>query len=242
MEIKFKHEEIKEYIVGRVTRKEILPGDLIESENDLAKKFNVSRMTSRKVIDELVVLGILERFRGKGTFVSNRPHFKDLQSFLCFTEEAERRGLSVTNTVVEYKKENASVAAAHRLGVTTNRQVWIIKRVRNVDNMPFAFESSIYLASVFTDCNEEILKGSIYHHLERDLGCVITYANQEIEAVVANEELANLLQVEVGLPLLKITMVSYLKNGTAFEFTSTYYRSDRFSVTQSSYRTSIQRI
>lgn len=242
MELKFKHEQIKEYLVGKITRKEIVPGDLIESENDLAKKFNVSRMTSRKVIDELVVLGALERFRGKGTFVSNRPHFKDLQSFLCFTEEAQRRGLTVTNKIIDFKKENASVVAAHRLGVTTHRQVWTICRVRIVDDQPFAYESSAYLASVFTDCNEEILKGSIYRHLEKDLGCVITFANQEIEAVVATEELATLLAVEVGMPLLKITQLSYLKNGMAFEFSTTYYRSDRFSITQSAYRTSISGI
>ncbi len=234
-----KHEEIKEYIVGRINRKEILPDEPIESENELAKRFEVSRMTARKVIDELVVLGLLHRYHGKGSFVSQRPHFKDLQSYLCFTEEATRRGLTVTNTIIDFKKEKASAMVAMKLGVNVNKQVWKIQRVRNVDNEPYAFEDSYYLASVFGDCNLDILNGSIYQHLEKKVGLVITYSNQEIEAVEASREIAKLLHVNEGKPLLKITNISYLKNGVAFEFTSTYYRPDRFSITQAAYRTSI---
>lgn len=232
-----KHEEIKMHIISKIKRGEYSEDDLIESENDLAAKFSVSRMTARKVVDELVVLGVLVRYRGKGTFVSKRPQFKDLQSFLCFTEEANRKGLTVTSTVVECRKETANPSVVHRLGCGTSKQVWIVHRVRNINDEPYAYEDSVYLASVFPDCNEEILKGSIYHHLEKDLGCVITFVSQQIIAIVADAKLAGLLNVEVGFPILKISMTSYLKNGTAFELSSTYYRSDRFSVTQSAYRT-----
>jgi GntR family transcriptional regulator len=239
MENRNKHQEIKEYIIGRINRKEIVPSDPIESENELASKFNVSRMTARKVVDELVVLGVLTRYHGKGTFVSERPKFKDLQSFLCFTEEAMRRGLSVTNRIIDYRRDNANANVAFRLNISTSKQVWYIRRVRNVDGEPYAYEDSAYLASYFGECSDEILRGSVYYHLERKVGLVITYANQTIEAVVADEKLSDLLEVPVGFPLLKITMVSYLKNGAAFEFTTTYYRSDRFSITQSAYRTTM---
>ncbi len=238
MEIKHKHQEIKEYIVDRIKRKEISPFAAIESENELARKFNVSRMTARKVIDELVVLGVLHREHGRGTFVSDRPRFKDLQSFLCFTEEAESRGLKVYNHIVDYHKDAPSPTIMQRLGISKNKPVWYIRRVRCVDGESYAYEDASYIASLFGDCNETILEGSIYHHLEKNIGLTISFANQEIEAVVADEHLAELLQVSVGLPLLKITMVSYLKNGAPFEFTKTYYRSDRFKITQSAFRTS----
>jgi GntR family transcriptional regulator len=237
MNKKSKHEEIKMHIISKINRGEYAEDDLIESENDLAAKFSVSRMTARKVVDELVVLGVLVRYRGKGTFVSKRPQFKDLQSFLCFTEEAHRKGLTVTNTVVECRKEIANPVVVHHLGCDASKLVWIVRRIRNINNEPYAYEDSVYLATVFPDCNEEILKGSIYHHLEKDLGCVITFVTQQIIAVVADAKLAGFLNVEVGFPILKIAMTSYLKNGTAFELSSTYYRSDRFSVTQSAYRT-----
>jgi GntR family transcriptional regulator len=237
MEIVHKHEIIKEYLVERIKNKELLPFDMIESENELAKKFSVSRMTSRKVIDELVVMGFLFREHGRGTFVSDLPRFKDLQSFLCFTEEASLKGLTVDNRIVEFYQDQPSALICKKLGINKNKQVWYIRRVRCVDNQTYAYEDSAYIASVFGDCNDEILSGSVYHHLEKNVGLSISFANQEIEAVVADKRIAQLLEVNEGLPLLKISMVSYLKNGVPFEYTTTYYRSDRFKVSQSAFRT-----
>jgi GntR family transcriptional regulator len=237
MAIKHKHQIIKEYLIDRIQNKEILPLDAIESENELAKKFNVSRMTARKVIDELVVLGFLYRKHGKGTFVSDLPRFKDLQSFLCFTEEAALKGLTVKNRIVDFHLGSPTPMIQNRLGISKNKNVWYIRRVRSVDNATYAYEDSAYIADFFGDCNEDILQGSVYHHLEQEVGLEISFANQEIESVVADQRLASLLEVQEGLPLLKISMVSYLKNGVPFEFTTTYYRSDRFKVTQSAFRT-----
>ena len=237
MAVKHKHQIIKEYLIDRIQNKEILPLDAIESENELAKKFEVSRMTARKVLDELVVLGFLYRKHGKGTFVSDLPRFKDLQSFLCFTEEAALKGLTVENRIVDFHLGAPTPMIQNRLGISKNKNVWYIRRVRCVDNATYAYEDSAYIADFFGDCNEDILQGSVYHHLEQEVGLEISFANQEIESVVADQGLANLLEVQKGLPLLKISMVSYLKNGVPFEFTTTYYRSDRFKVTQSAFRT-----
>jgi GntR family transcriptional regulator len=237
MEILHKHEIIKEYLIERIKNKELLPFDMIESENELAKKFNVSRMTSRKVIDELVVMGFLFREHGRGTFVSDLPRFKDLQSFLCFTEEASLKGLTVENRIVEFYQDQPTPLICNKLGINKNKQVWYIRRVRCVDNQTYAYEDSAYIASVFGDCDENVLKGSVYYHLENNVGLSIAFANQEIEAVVADKKIAHLLEIPEGLPLLKISMVSYLKNGLPFEYTTTYYRSDRFKVSQSAFRT-----
>jgi GntR family transcriptional regulator len=237
MEIIHKHQLIKEYLIDRIKNKELMPFDMIESENELAEKFKVSRMTSRKVIDELVVLGFLYREHGKGTFVSDLPRFKDLQSFLCFTEEAALKGLAVENRIVEFYLDLPTPAVRNKLGISMNTKVWYIRRVRCVDNQTYAYEDAAFLLSVFKDCNEQILKGSIYHHLENTLGINISFANQEIEAVVADKKMAELLEISEGVPLLKISMVSYLKNGLPFEYTTTYYRSDRFKVSQSAFRT-----
>ncbi len=237
MATKHKHQIIKEYLIERIQNKEIIPLDAIESENELAKKFDVSRMTARKVIDELVVLGFLYRKHGKGTFVSDLPRFKDLQSFLCFTEEATLKGLKVENRIVDFYLDNPTPMIQNRLGITKSKNVWYIRRVRCVDNDTYAYEDSAYVAAFFGDCNEDILLGSVYHHLENNVGLDISFANQEIESVVADRRIATLLEVSEGLPLLKISMVSYLKNGAPFEFTTTFYRSDRFKVTQSAFRT-----
>lgn len=234
--IKIKHEEIKEYLLNKINNKEILPFEAIESENELSKRFSVSRMTTRKVLDELVVMGILHREHGRGTFVSDRPKFKDLQSFSCFTEEANSKGLKVTTKVVHFHNDFATPLVASKLGITTSKKIWYTQRIRIIENKPYAYQDSAFLASIFGDCTKEILEGSIYYHLEHNQGVIFSFADQVIEACVADEKLAELLEVKIGDPLLKITLVSHLKDGKAFEYGSTYYRSDRFKMTQSSYR------
>ncbi len=46
-------------------------GDRIPSENELAEKFNVSRITTKRALDMLAQRNIIERYRGKGSYVSD---------------------------------------------------------------------------------------------------------------------------------------------------------------------------
>lgn len=64
-------------------------GDLIPSENELKEKYNVSRMTVRQALNNLVNEGLLFRHQGKGTFVSNAKIEKSIQGIRSFTEEMD---------------------------------------------------------------------------------------------------------------------------------------------------------
>jgi len=46
-------------------------GDKIPSENELVKKYNVSRITTRRALDMLAQRNIIERYRGRGSYVAN---------------------------------------------------------------------------------------------------------------------------------------------------------------------------
>ena len=53
--------------------KKYLPGDRLPSEEELCEQYQVSRITVRKAIQQLTDQHILEKHRGKGTFVSTQP-------------------------------------------------------------------------------------------------------------------------------------------------------------------------
>lgn len=236
LDSKHKNQLIKEYIINQIKSGELNAQDPIESENRLATKFEVSRMTARKAIDELVLKGYLYREQGRGTFVAKQAILKNTRSFLSLSEEAALRGLVVVNKVIDFYQDISSLEVMQRLGIKRNRLVWYIKRLRFIDGKPYAFEDAKYCASVLKECNEDILKGSVYKYLENDLGIIIVLAHQEIESVLADEYLAEMLEVKPGMPLIKITIVSQMRNGKVFEFTQTYYRADRFKITQTAFR------
>jgi len=71
--LKPRYREIAEEIRARITGGELRPGERIHSEEALAKRFGVARMTVRKGLDILVSDGWLRRVHRRGTFVADHP-------------------------------------------------------------------------------------------------------------------------------------------------------------------------
>lgn len=230
-----KNQLIKNYLLNKIRSNELKPMDIIESENELSNKFNVSRMTARKALDELVVKGYLFREQGKGTFVADRSEMS--RNFMSLSESVKMQGYNnITNKIITFYNDNPTLEVMTHLKVKKRQQILYIQRLRIVDDEPYAYESSAFVSSIFGPCNEEILQHSIYNHLEKNRKIVIVLANQEIESVPANEALAQWLEIKVGTPMLKISTVSIMRNGIPFEYTVTYYRADRYKISQTAFR------
>ncbi|MBN1674310.1 MAG: GntR family transcriptional regulator [Kiritimatiellae bacterium] len=71
--LKPRYREIAEGIRAQITGGELRPGERIHSEEALAKRFGVARMTVRKGLDILVADGWLTRVHRRGTFVADHP-------------------------------------------------------------------------------------------------------------------------------------------------------------------------
>ena len=65
-----KYVQIKEHLLQGIVSHRFT--DRLPSENQLSRKFSVSRMTARKALDEIDMEGFVERVPGRGTFVKNR--------------------------------------------------------------------------------------------------------------------------------------------------------------------------
>lgn len=67
-----KHELLSEWIRKRIRSGEFKDGDKLLSENELARRFGISRQTVRQAVGTLVNEGLLTRRQGSGTYVSYR--------------------------------------------------------------------------------------------------------------------------------------------------------------------------
>lgn len=66
--------KIQHYVSEKIRSGEYPVGGKIPSETELAEQFSVSRITANKAIKEMALMGLLERVRGRGTFVCAHPH------------------------------------------------------------------------------------------------------------------------------------------------------------------------
>ncbi|WP_079474738.1 GntR family transcriptional regulator [Marinococcus halophilus] len=219
--------QIQEMIREKLENGEWPPGYMLPSERIFAEEFDVSRMTVRQAVTELVSEQLLTREKGKGTFVAEPKLEQTLQGLTSFTEDMKARGMKASSELQLFQMEEADTATA-RLLQLEGRSVYRMERLRLADHKPMALENSYLNADMFPGLGEEAASGSIYNRLEQEYGITIGSADQSLEASLASEREAELLGIVPGAPVLLISRTTYTADGAPFEHVISSYRGDRY--------------
>jgi Transcriptional regulators len=219
--------QLKRWIEDAIKRGLINPGDALPSERDLAQRADVSRVTVRKAVQQLVREGVLVQRHGSGTFVAPQTQRveQSLSQLTSFTEDMARRGMSVRAEWLERDLHIPSPEETLILGLGAGERVARISRLRLTVDTPLAIERASLSSSVLPDPME--IGDSLYRHLELS-GTRPVRAIQRIRAANIAEQDAQLLQVPVGSAGLHIERISYLATGRVIEFTRSIYRGDTY--------------
>ena len=101
---------------------------------------------------------------------------------------------------------------------------------------PLCFEDDYCNYDLTGDIPLEVSSTSLFNHFENDLNLHIAFSDQQIDAVLAGEELGKYLQVDPVTPLLRVLSITCLHNGKCIEYGYTYYRVDKYTFNQVAYR------
>ncbi|MGU3521694.1 GntR family transcriptional regulator [Enterobacteriaceae bacterium C23F] len=232
-----KYVEIKERLKGDILNQTYKKGESIPSERELAGVYGVTRVTVQKAIDILVQEGFIERIHGKGMFVLKNSaanvyllNNETSDSILGFSREFQGR-VKVSSQLITQTIIQADATLAQHLEINTGDNVWFIRRIRLLDGNPVLVEDSNIPLRIIATIPESILKeGSLYGYIEEYTGKKIKDADSIIEAALFDDELAPLLNITCGQPMLKITEVTRLADKTAFNYSISYNRADIFRV------------
>lgn len=207
-------------------------GEKIASERALAETMAVSRMTARQAIQHLVHRGLLETRVGQGTFVGNRTIEQKLTSLTGFTEEMIRQGRRASSIVVlsETRRADAQCAAALRLGA--GAMVHRLVRIRMVDDVPVARETTDIRADTTPGLLDlaDFARHSLYATLKDHFGLVAATAEQTLGAAIATGEAARSLAIAEGGAVLKLTRLTFDSTGLPLEYVRSLYRGDTFTM------------
>lgn len=216
----------------KINQGELKSGDLVPSENELKDQYNVSRMTVRQALNNLVNDGYLFRHKGKGTFISQRKIEKNIHGVRSFTEEMAATGRKVSNKILSFERVEATADIAEKLFLSKGDEVIHIERVRYGNDIPVLFEQLYIPGNLFKTIVKENLQGSFYKYMETELGMQISYCIQSIEAISADSKVSVALEVNKNVPTLLIVRNTFLSNGRPFEYVKSYYRADQYKFVQ----------
>ncbi len=218
---------LKKTIEDAVRRGIVGPGDALPSERDIAARADVSRVTVRKAVQDLVRGGILVQRHGSGTFVAPRVERveQSLSRLTSFTEDMARRGMTVRSAWLDRGIYAPSPEEMMVLGLSSSERVARLARLRIANETPLAIERASLSATVLPD--PDTVTSSLYLALQRG-GNRPVRAVQRISAANLAEADARLLEVPVGSASLHIERISYLATGRVIEFTRSIYRGDTY--------------
>lgn len=218
---------IESVLASDIAAGTLLPGSQLPTEDSLIARFEVSRITVRKAVQNLVSRGLVEIRRGKGTFVVQPKITQELTELSGFVEDMQAAGRNATARVVDQQTVAATEAVARHLALTTGTLVIRIQRVRLADGVAISFDET-YLP---LEIGKKIITNDlevepIFSLLETKYNIPLIEAEYKLEAIAAEPYVAQALQVAAGSPIFMIERTSYTTGGQPIDYERLHYRGD----------------
>ena len=179
------------------------PGDKLLPELEMAGRYGVSVVTVRRAMDELAAVGLVEKRRGKGTFVAEKKFIHNGTRIISFSEACRMQGLTSGSTLLERSVRRPPSKICQRLGLPDGSQTVYISRLRFADGEPILIESNDY-PMTYAGLLSEDLGGSLFEVLTRKFGVELLTSRKTIEICRANSWESRLLKVKRRHPLLLV--------------------------------------
>jgi GntR family transcriptional regulator len=216
-------------MLAEIKGRELSPGDRLPGDHELCKTYEVSRTVVRQALSELEEEGIIERVKGRGTFLAPQRTPQGLvQSLTGLFEDVAARGSHLRSEVRRLETVPADHQIAAELEVALGSKVILIERLRIVDDEPWVLVISHYPYDLVPGLLEEDLADqSLYQLLEGKYGIILAGGRRSVEASVANQSLARTLGIHRGKPVLVLRSLVFEQSGRPVETFVSYNRGDR---------------
>ena len=198
------YEQLKNLLQSQISSGIYSIGERLPAEAELCSKYEVSRVTVRRALDDLVADGALERRQGKGTYVA--PIKSHIQMKAFDTSAKGFMGSSVPGTVkhtrvISKKEYVCNEMEREALKLKENDRVYVYLRL--------------------------MILVSTYQILSQQYGVNEMQTSREIRLTYATDEQAQLLDCPLGAPLFRMFKKVRDKNNVPVHLSYTYFVADR---------------
>ncbi|MDO5090257.1 MAG: GntR family transcriptional regulator [Cardiobacteriaceae bacterium] len=207
----------------REIHSELLHGPL-PSEAELQKRFGVSRSVVRQALATLEAEGLVQKVRGKGSFVLPVHRIRRLvQSLNGLGFQVAETGATVETRLLAWEMVNYKDAPTEWAGKALRLQ-----RLRSGYGYPLAVIETWLPPHLSESLSPETLDNASLHELMKiRAGITLSRSIRNVYAVPAADPVAGLLGVSPGAPLLLLSGTTYDADNFPVEVFSTWHRGDR---------------
>lgn len=211
------YSQVRDNLVQRIADGRWKAGEALPSEMQIAAELGVSQGTVRKALDEMTAANLLVRRQGRGTFVATHDEARILFQFFKLKPDAGE-GVFPESEVLDAVVAAADAAEAAKLGLASGGNVIRIRRLRSLEGRRCIVETIVLPAVVFDGIQQGEIPNNLYDTYARRFGVTIAGGNEILKAVAASPEVAAVLGLAPGAPLLLIDRVATSLDGRPMEW------------------------
>jgi GntR family transcriptional regulator len=205
------------------------PGDALPAEHELMRRYDLSSTTVRRAVHDLAREGLIYRKAGKGTFVKRSKIEEHLLHLTSFAEEMQSRHIKAAFKLTRAEWTTPPADVARLLGTPAGGQVFLVERIQFANEEPIAVARGYWRRDIGEQfAQQDLNRISLYALVEQHLHIPLVEADESISAVVADAEMARKLAVRRSAPLLVRRRLTYTGEMCPVEYTTTFYRADRY--------------
>jgi GntR family transcriptional regulator len=219
--------QVRAHVLSLVQTGALSPGQALRPERQLARDLAVSRLTLRRALASLADAGLVQARVGKGWFVTSTVS-EPPNTLMSFTRMVLAAGRTPGTIVVSGHRRRATQAEAKALERPRDAEIIDLRRLRLIDGAPVAFDHTRLAADSCPDVLSVNLEENSLYALLESQGVIPTAGHYTMTAHAADDELATLLDVRRGTPLLVLDQKTLDQRGRIFELVQTIYRVDRY--------------
>lgn len=220
----------REDLVRRIRQGEFRPGQQLPSEPDLARAYDVSRVTVREALKGLQQEHLVYVIHGRGTFVADTPITRPVTRLQSVTELMADLGYTMTTSVLGVHTSAEPSAASEALGVAAGTPLVHLERLRRVDGRPAIYSIDVFPAGLVEEnLPEDTWQGSLFALIEGRTGIRITYSTATLRAVLLDSAVQERIGAAPHTPWLLMEQVNYTAENRPIVYSHDYHHGEMFS-------------
>lgn len=206
--------QVKNKIKQEIRSGILKAGEKLDSEAEMQKEYGMSRVTVRNAMAELEREGYIIKVQGKGSFVAQSDMLRLPVGVTSFTGDAKMQGADLKSKILKVGLEPVKTEMDKEFfGINDGENILIVKRLRCVNNVPLLIEENHLSAELEGVMNED-LTGSLYAILQEKYHMIPSIkGRRSVKIIFATEEIAQLLKLSVGTPVIESEVCVFDING-----------------------------